>query len=251
MSGVNDRLRGLSVKLFADGADLAHIRQTCRNPLIEGFTTNPTLMREAGVEDYRSFGQEVLEIVPDRPVCIEVLADDHKEMARQARAIQSWGRNVYVKVPVTNTRGESSLPMVRSLVEDGVQVNITAVFTLEQVREAALVLKEAVPAYVSVFAGRLADAGVDPIPVMREAAEILEPLPHAELIWASPREVLNVLQADACGCHVITLTGGLIAKLDLIGKDLEAFSLETVKMFYDDAVAAGYSSEDVVSEDAA
>jgi len=246
--GTLDRMR---IKLFADGADLEHIRKTCENPHIRGITTNPTLMRQSGVEDYRSFAQDVLEAVPELPVCFEVLADDRMEMARQARAIQSWGPNVFVKIPVTNTRGESSLPMVRSLVEDGVQVNITAVFTLDQVREAADVLAANVPGFVSIFAGRIADAGIDPVPVMTQAVEILGNLPQTELIWASPREVFNVVQADACGCHVITLTDGLMSKLALIGKDLNEFSLETVKMFYDDALAAGYSSDSLVSGNAA
>ncbi len=243
--------RHLSVKLFADGADLDQIKRAYTDPRIKGFTTNPTLMRQAGVVDYKAFAGEALKIVPDRPVCFEVLADDHTQMARQARAIQSWGPNVFVKIPVANTKGSSSTQLVRSLAADGVQVNVTAVFTLDQVSRIMEALDPDTPAYISVFAGRIADAGIDPVPVMAEAVKLVRQLPHVELIWASPREVLNVVQADDVGCHVITITKGILDKLSLIGKDLEEFSLETVKMFYDDAQAAGYSADNVFSEVAA
>lgn len=251
MSGGSRTLAALGVKIFADGADIEHTRKAALNPLIKGFTTNPTLMRQAGVENYRRFAEAFLEVVPELPVSFEVLADDHAEMARQARAIQSWGRNVYVKIPVTNTKGESSLPLVRTLAADGVQVNVTAIFTLDQVRATVDALQPDVPSFVSVFAGRIADAGRDPVPVMAESVGILRAAPAAELIWASPREVLNVVQADDCGCHVITVTDGLLSKLHLIGKDLDEFSLETVAMFYNDAAAAGYSSDEVVAKSAA
>lgn len=231
----------LKVKIFADGADLKGILEMRVNPLIEGFTTNPTLMRAAGVADYVAFAREVLEAVPDRPVSFEVFADDFREMERQAHEIASWGANVYVKIPVTNTAGHSAVPLVRRLSRTGVRVNVTAVFTLGQVRSVVEALASETPAYVSVFAGRIADSGIDPVPLMAEAVGILSARPKAELIWASPREILNILQADRAGCHVITVTNGLIKKLASIGKDQEAFSLETVKMFHDDARAAGYT----------
>ena len=234
-------LRSLRVKIFADGADLEGLKRMSTQPWITGFTTNPTLMRKAGVTDYRRFAHEVLSIVPDRPVSFEVFADDFAEMERQARAIASWGPNVNVKIPVTNTRRESAGPLIRRLSRAGVQVNVTAVFTLEQVKAIATSLAEDTPAIVSVFAGRIADTGVDPVPAMGEALKILQARPRAELLWASPREVLNVVQASEIGCHIITVTADLLAKLSLLGKDHEDYSLETVDMFHRDAAAAGYT----------
>jgi transaldolase len=227
------------VKLFADGADLDGILSLAENPRIAGFTTNPTLMWKAGLIDYADFAQRLLERITTHPISFEVFADDADEMRRQARLISSWGPNVYVKIPVTTTAGESMAPLVRELSEDGVQVNVTALFTAAQVELITAALKDGAPSYVSVFAGRIADAGVDPLPIMSTALDIMVDAPKAELIWASPREVLNVVQADQIGCHVITLTHELLGKLDLLGKDLEQFSLETVRMFHRDAVMAG------------
>jgi transaldolase len=235
------RIESLRVKIFADGADAASMIELGRRPYIKGFTTNPTLMRKARVADYRAFARAVLAAVPDRPISFEVLADDLDEMERQAREIATWGPNVYVKVPVTNTRREPTGALVRRLAGDGIHVNVTAVFTLEQVRAVADELAQGPSSYVSVFAGRIADTGRDPVPLMAEAVRILQPHPHEELIWASPRELLNVFQADAVGCHVITATPDVLAKLALVGKDLADFSLETVKMFADDARASEYS----------
>ncbi len=231
------------VKVFADGADLASMLAMYENPLIKGFTTNPTLMRNAGVDDYKAFAHEVLAAIPDRPVSFEVFADVLDEMEIQAREIASWGANVNVKIPVTNTSGEFTGPLLTRLGQAGVAVNVTAVFTLDQVGHIAEALSADVPAIVSVFAGRAADTGIDPIPLMTEAAKILKPLPKAELLWASPREVLNIYQADACGCHIITVTNDILKKLSLAGKDQTEYSLETVQMFYRDATAAGYDIE--------
>jgi transaldolase len=228
------------VKLFADGADLDGILSLAENPRIAGFTTNPTLMWKAGLIDYADFAQRLLERITTHPISFEVFADDADEMRRQARLISSWGPNVYVKIPVTTTAGESMAPLVRELSEDGVQVNVTALFTAAQVELITAALKDGAPSYVSVFAGRIADAGVDPLPIMSTALDIMVDAPKAELIWASPREVLNVVQADQIGCHVITLTHELLGKLDLLGKDLEQFSLETVQMFHRDAISAGF-----------
>jgi transaldolase len=232
---------GLKVKLFADGADLNGMREMAANPLIKGFTTNPTLMRRAGVADYAAFARDVLKIIPDRPVSFEVFADDFDEMEVQAHEIASWGRNVNVKIPVTNTRREFCGPLVKRLSNAGVQVNVTAVLTLEQVKRVVERLAPETGAIVSVFAGRIADTGVDPVPLMAEAVRILKAKPKAELIWASPRELLNIFQADAVGCHIITATNDILKKLSLVGKDLDAYSLETVEMFYKDAKAAGYT----------
>jgi transaldolase len=229
----------LRVKIFADGADLASVGEACRDPQISGFTTNPTLIHKAGLSDYESFAKEFLIHVDRKPVSFEVLADDPSEVIRQARIIAGWGENVYVKVPVTNTRGLSMAAEVRSLSEDGIKVNVTAIFTIAQTEVMAEAVRDGAPSNLSIFAGRIADAGVDPIPIMKEAVEILNNIPSCELIWASPREVLNAVQADLVGCHIITMTPDLIGKLDLFGKDLEVFSLDTVKMFHDDARAAG------------
>lgn len=238
VQSVTDRLK---IKIFADGADLAGIREMYALPYIKGFTTNPTLMRKAGVSDYKAFALEVLKIVPDRPVSFEVFADDFGAMERQAREIASWGKNVYVKIPVTNTKGQSAADTVARLSKAGVKLNVTAMLTLDQVREITAALAPDAPAILSVFAGRIADTGVDPVPVMQEALAIMKAKPNAELLWASPRELLNIFHADGIGCHVITVTNDVLKKLSLVGKDLAAYSLETVEMFYKDAQAAGYA----------
>lgn len=230
----------LKVKLFADGADLAGIQEMYANPMIKGFTTNPTLMRKAGIDDYKAFAMDVLKSVPDRPVSLEVFADEFDQMEDQALEIASWGKNVNVKIPITNTRGQSSGPLVERLSKAGVMVNVTAMMTLEQVREITERLAPATPAIISVFAGRIADTGRDPVPLMAEAVKIMKARPKAELIWASPRELLNIFQADSIGCHIITATNDILKKLSLVGKDLTGYSLETVEMFYKDASAAGY-----------
>jgi transaldolase len=230
----------LKVKLFADGADLAGIQEMYANPMIKGFTTNPTLMRKAGIDDYKAFAMDVLKAVPDRPVSLEVFADEFDQMEDQALEIASWGKNVNVKIPITNTRGQSSGPLVERLSKAGVMVNVTAMMTLEQVREITERLAPATPAIISVFAGRIADTGRDPVPLMAEAVKIMKARPKAELIWASPRELLNIFQADSIGCHIITATNDILKKLSLVGKDLTGYSLETVEMFYKDASAAGY-----------
>jgi transaldolase len=234
-------LKSLKVKLFADGADLAGIQEMAANPMIKGFTTNPTLMRKAGVADYKSFALQVLAIVKDRPISFEVFDDDFAQMEKQALEIASWGKNVNVKIPVTNTKGEFCGPLVERLSRAGVQLNVTAVMTVEQVRRITEKLAADTPAIVSVFAGRVADTGRDPLPIMAECVKILKSRPAAELIWASPRELLNIFQADEVGCHIITATNDILKKLSLVGKDLDRYSLETVEMFYKDAKAAGYS----------
>ena len=230
----------LGVKIFADGADVKGMVEMYGKPYIKGFTTNPTLMRKAGISDYRGFAREVLAQIPDRPISFEVFSDDFSEMERQAKEIASWGTNVNVKIPVTNTRGEPTHALVRRLSQAGVKLNITAVFTLEQVRDIVAHLDPKTPAFVSVFAGRIADTGLDPMPLMAAAHALVHTLPHAELIWASPRELLNVFHAEATGCDIITVTNDVLAKLANVGKDLTQFSLETVKMFRDDAVKAGF-----------
>lgn len=235
-----DPLAALKIKIFADGADKTRILEMYRNPRIQGFTTNPTLMRKAGIKDYEGFAREVLACIPDRPVSFEVFADEFPEMERQARIIAGWADNVFVKIPITNTRRESSVPLVRRLSREGIGVNVTALLTLDQVGEVATALEGGAPAYVSVFAGRIADTGRDPVPVMAAAVEMLRRAPNSELIWASPRELLNVLQADSIGCHVITASTDILDKLGLVGKDLSDYSLETVRMFYKDARASGF-----------
>ena len=231
----------LKVQIFADGADKASMLALNAKAYIRGLTTNPTLMRKAGVVNYRSFAREVLAEIKHKPVCFEVLADDFAVMERQALEIASWGDNVFVKIPVTNTRSESSSALVRRLVDSKVKVNVTALTTLSQVREVAAALNPATASYVSVFAGRIADTGADPVPVMAQAVEILRQNPNAQLIWASSRELLNIFQAESVGCPVITLTSSILDKLGLIGYDLAQFSLETVRMFHDDALGAGFS----------
>ena len=231
----------LKVKLFADGADLAGIKEMAANPAIKGFTTNPTLMRKAGVSDYKAFALQALQVVRGRPISFEVFADEFGEMGKQAHEIASWGKNIYVKIPVTNTKGEFSGPLVERLTRAGIQVNVTALTTVDQVKRVADRLAPETPAIISVFAGRIADTGRDPVPIMAEAVKIMKKKPKSELIWASPRELLNIFQADAVGCHIITATNDILKKLPLIGKDLDAYSLETVEMFHKDAKAAGYS----------
>lgn len=231
----------LKIKIFADGADLGGIMEMYKNPLIKGFTTNPTLMRKAGIDDYECFGRELLTRVPDRPVSLEVFADDFDEMERQALTIASWGKNANVKIPVTNTKGAFAGPLIRSLSSQGVVLNVTAIMTPAQVRAVAEALDPGVPAIISVFAGRVADTGRDPVPLMLACLQALYDRPKAELLWASPRELLNIFQADAMGCHIITVTNDVIAKLKLVGKDLDDYSRETVEMFHRDAVASKFS----------
>jgi len=234
-------VKDLRVKLFADGAELEVMRTMAANPLIKGFTTNPTLMRKAGISDYVAFARDVLRIVPNLPISFEVFSDDFAEMEVQALEIASWGSNVFVKIPITNTRGESAAPLVSRLAQAGVQLNVTAILTDAQVAEIAQVLSPSTACFVSVFAGRIADTGCDPLPIVERSVALLRELPLAEVIWASPRELLNVFQADAVGCHVITATADVLNKLSLVGKDLTAYSLETVEMFRRDAVAAGFT----------
>lgn len=233
-------LNELRVKIFGDGADEASMLALYRQPYIQGFTTNPTLMRQAGIKDYRAFAHSVLRSIPDRPISFEVFSDEFDDMERQALEIASWGDNVFVKIPITNTRRDSSCPLIERLSHAGVKLNITAMMTLAQVRDVLPCLAPGVPSYLSLFAGRIADTGRDPMPLMAQAVNLLEPTPWLELIWASPRELLNIFQADAVGCHIITVTSDVLKKLALVGKDLDDFSLDTVKMFYDDAQKAGY-----------
>ncbi len=231
----------LKVKLYADGADRDGMLEMYDKPYIQGFTTNPTLMKKAGISDYEAFAHDILQSIPDRPISFEVFADEFEEMERQALKIKTWGENVYVKIPVSNTRKEMSYDLIQRLSEAGVRLNITAMLTLDQVQQVADAVRNGPESIVSVFAGRIADTGLDPVPVMKEALEILQSAPRAELLWASPREVLNIYQADAIGCHIITATNDIIRKLSLAGKDLAQYSLETVQMFYGDAEKAGYS----------
>ena len=231
----------LKVKLFADGADKAAMLDLYRNPLIRGFTTNPTLMRKAGITDYAAFARDILSEIRDRPISLEVFADEFDDMARQARLIASWGSNVYVKIPVTNTRREPALELIHCLSHAGIQLNVTALLTLGQVRDVADALAGGAPSCVSVFAGRIADTGRDPVPLMTAAVEMVSIHPGMELIWASPRELLNIFQADSIGCHIITATPDVLNKLSLVGKDLDEYSLDTVKMFHSDAQKSGFT----------
>ncbi|HET8549529.1 MAG TPA: transaldolase [Bryobacteraceae bacterium] len=233
-------LSDLRVKLFADGANISDILTWYAHPLIRGFTTNPTLMRSAGVSDYEAFAREVLACVPDRPVSFEVFADEFPEMERQARRIAAWADNVYVKIPVTNTKREPALDLICRLTHSGIRLNVTALMTLAQVRDVCRALSGGAPAYISVFAGRIADTGRAVLPLMAAAAELIATEPQVELIWASPRELLNIYEADAAGCHIITATSAILSKLHLVGKDLDDYSLETVQMFYNDASGSGY-----------
>ena len=234
-------IHDLTVKIFADGADLAGMIDLARQSWVKGFTTNPTLMAKAGVRDYRAFANDVLAAIPDRPISFEVFSDESGEMERQARAIAAWGDNVWVKIPVTNTRGESSAPLIRRLSQDGIKVNVTAVMTLRQVQHVVEAVCGGARSCISVFAGRIADTGRDPVPHMTKALELLAVEPQAELVWASPRELLNIFQADAIGCHIITVTVDILQKLALVGRDLDEFSLETVKMFHTDGQRVPFS----------
>lgn len=234
-------LSELKTKIFADGADKAGMIEMAAKPFIKGLTTNPTLMRKAGITDYESFAKDVLQSITDKPISFEVFSDDFDEMERQAIKISAWADNVNVKIPVTNTKGEPAYELVKRLSKRGIKLNVTALMTLEQAKSVKERLNPDVPSYISLFAGRIADTGRDPVPMMAEAVELLKDLPEIELIWASPRELLNIFQADAVGCHIITVTNDVLKKLDLIGKDLDEYSLDTVKMFYNDACDAGYS----------
>ncbi len=235
------RVEELTVRIFADGAEKAGMLEMYAKPYIKGFTTNPTLMHKAGLTDYRAFAHEILEAIPDRPISFEVFSDEFGEMERQAREISTWGDNVYVKIPVTNTRREPAYDLVRRLSKEGIKLNITAIMTVDQVRHIVEAVKGGAPSCISVFAGRIADTGRDPVPIMAECVDILKAAPAAELIWASPRELLNIMQADAIGCHIITVTNDILKKLTLVGKDLSDYSLDTVKMFFDDGRKAGFT----------
>jgi transaldolase len=234
-------LDNLNTKIFADGAELEGMLSMYREPHIKGFTTNPTLMRKAGITDYRAFAKQVVSAIPDRPISFEVFSDEFADMERQAREIATWGEHVYVKIPVTNTRREPAYDLVHRLSHAGVKLNVTAIMSLDQVRDVVAALEGGAPSNVSVFAGRIADTGRDPVPHMAAAMELLKREPKAELIWASPRELLNVFQAHAIGCHIITVTNDILKKLSLVAKDLDDYSLETVKMFHDDAQKAGFT----------
>ncbi len=233
--------RKFRIKLFADGAEKAGMLEMYSNPLISGFTTNPTLMKKAGIKDYEAFARDILITIKDRPISFEVFSDDFEEMEKQARIIAGWGKNVYVKIPITNTKGITSAPLISKLSAAGVKVNVTAMMTKKQVEEVVPLLEKGPGSYVSVFAGRVADAGIDPVPHMAGIVKYLQPFPMVELIWASPRELLNLLQAEQIGCHVITMTNDLLKKIPLLGKDLTEYSIETVRMFYSDAQAAGFN----------
>ena len=234
------KVNELKVKIFADGADKAGMLEMYEKPFVKGLTTNPTLMKKAGITDYRAFCKDILTSINDKPLSFEVFSDDFLEMERQALEIASWGDNVYVKIPITNTKQETCYALVEKLANQKVKLNVTALMTLDQVRNVVAALDPNIPSYVSVFAGRIADTGYDPVPLMTTAVEILKTAPAAELIWASPRELLNIFQADEIGCHVITVTNDILKKLSLVGYDLDEYSLDTVKMFYADAVAAGF-----------
>jgi transaldolase len=240
-------LAELNTKIFADGAVLEDILELAARPYVRGFTTNPTLMRKAGVTDYESFARLVLERVTDLPVSFEVFSDEIGEMRRQALEIASWAPNVYVKVPITNTRRDSTAELIKELAAEGVKVNVTGILTVPQVETAVGVLSGGAPSFVSVFAGRIADTGRDPIPIMKDVLRILTASPSSELIWASPRELLNLIQAHEIGCHIITMTGDLLAKVELLGKDLDQYSLDTVKMFFEDANRSGLRVADAAA----
>lgn len=234
------QLNQLKIKLFADGADLPGMIEEYKKGIVSGFTTNPTLMKKAGVKDYEEFARAVLKEVPDLPISFEVFSDDIPGMEREARKIGSWGDNVYIKIPVTNTKGESTASLVKKLSHEGLKLNVTAILTFDQVKTVSNVLSPETPSIVSVFAGRIADTGVDPIPIMRNSVKVLKSNPKTELLWASTRELLNLIQAESCGCHIITITNDILKKVPLIGKDLSKLSLDTVQMFHDDAHNAGY-----------
>lgn len=231
----------LNIKIFADGANKEGMLEMNAKPFIKGLTTNPTLMNKAGIRDYKSFALEILSEIKDKSISFEVFSDDFTDMERQAGEIASWGDNVYVKIPITNTKRETCYALVEKLASQKIKVNVTALMTVAQVRDVMTVLQPDVPSYISVFAGRIADTGRDPVPLMKEAVDLLKPSPSAELIWASPRELLNIFQADSIGCHIITVTNDILKKLSQVGYDLDEYSLDTVKMFYSDARAAGYT----------
>jgi transaldolase len=231
----------LKIDVYADGADVKDMLSARNSGIVRGFTTNPTLMRKSGISDYERFAKDALKAVAGMPISFEVFADDFDEMERQAKLIATWGDDVFVKIPITNTRGDSAVPLIKRLSAAGVKLNITAILTMDQVRAVTYVLNPDVPAIISVFAGRIADTGRDPVPLMREAVEIAKSKPKAQVLWASPRELLNIFQADECGCHIITVTPDILKKLAMVGKPLEELSLDTVKMFFNDASAAGFT----------
>lgn len=235
-------LKDLKIKIFADGADKKSLLELAKQEWVAGFTTNPTLMKKAGIHNYKAFALEILAEIQDRPISFEVFSDDFNEMKRQALEIRSWGSNVYVKIPITNTKGESSIPLVQELSHMGVQLNVTAVFTLEQTLQAAQALKGGAPSVISIFAGRIADTGRNPTPIMEAALAICKAAGnYSELLWASPRELYNIIEADKAGCNIITVSHDVLAKLGTLDKDLNQFSLETVQMFYNDATKAGFT----------
>jgi len=233
----------LNVKIFADGAEKKGMIEMYQNPIISGFTTNPTLMKKAGIASYKDFSLDILSEIKDKPISLEVFSDDFEEMEKQALEIASWGENIYVKIPITNTKAQSSEKLIEKLSKANVKLNVTAMMTIEQLNKVVPLLAKGPGSYVSIFAGRVADAGIDPLPIMKEAVKILKKYPNIELIWASPRELFNIVQADVIGCHIITVTNDIIKKLPTLGKDLTEFSLDTVKMFYNDAKSAGYTIE--------
>lgn len=240
MQNLSKQVTKLKIKIFADGAEQAGMVALLNNPVVKGFTTNPSLMRKAGINDYEKFARELLTKIPDHPISFEVFADELAAMEAQAKVIASWGKNVYVKIPVTNTKGDFTGPIISKLSKAGIALNVTAILTLQQVQQVTAVLDVNTPAVISVFAGRIADTGVDPLPLMQESVAIMRSKPKAELLWASPREILNIFQAETIGCHIITVTYDMLKKLSLVGKDLKQYSLETVQMFYEDAKQAGY-----------
>lgn len=234
-------VKDLKIKIYADGADKAGILEMYKKPFVGGFTTNPTLMKKSGITDYESFAKDILSVVKDRSISFEVFSDDFAEMEKQALKINSWGENVFVKIPITNTKAQPAYELIEKLSARGVKLNVTAIFTIDQVKKTVQALAKAPDSIVSVFSGRVADTGRDPVPMMQESLRLMAGKPNIKLLWASPRELLNIFQADDIGCHIITVTNDIIKKLEMVGKDLEEFSLETVKMFYNDAVHAGYS----------
>ena len=234
-------VKELKIKIFADGANVSEMKKVYSEGIVKGFTTNPTLMKKDGVKDYIAFAKDALSEIKDMPVSFEVFTDDFESMERQAREIGSWGDNVYIKIPVTNTKGEPSYELIRKLTGDGMKLNITAILTIEQIENVVKSIDKNTPAIVSLFAGRIADTGRDPVPYIKESLKILKEKPNAELLWASSRELLNIFQAEACGCHIITVTNDLLKKLQMVDKDLKELSLDTVKMFYNDATSAGYN----------
>lgn len=234
-------VKDLKIKIFADGANVTEMKKVYSEGIVRGFTTNPTLMKKDGVKDYVAFAKDVLSEIKTMPISFEVFTDDFESMERQAREIGSWGENVFIKIPITNTKGEPSYELIKKLSDDGMKLNVTAILTLEQIENVSKSINSGTPAIVSLFAGRIADTGRDPIPYIKESLKILKGNPNAELLWASSRELLNIFQAEECGCHIITVTNDLLKKLQMVNKDLKELSLDTVKMFYNDASSAGYS----------